>query len=838
MAMLSGFVSDVRLVCRGLRASRVFTLVAVSSLAIGIGANAAIFSVIRTLLLDELAVPAPRELSLVYWHLPGDIRISQMNSSGGTDPATGASLRSNVTYPLSRRLIDAAPPGVAAFGYNFLRDVTVAFDDRIATLVGGLVADEGYFRVLSPRMHLGRPILPDDERDDAPPVAVLSYPLFLRLFGGDQSALGRTVRVNGVTAHIIGVTAPEFRGLSKGGFFPQTEITVPLRLMPRLYPDAGGGEPLLTTERTFWVRVMARFTGGAGRDQAIERWSAALWGQIAPMVTGNTTPARVVLLDGRRGLDQTRPETRRLLYILMGVVAVVLLLACVNLASLMLARGAARLRELHLRRALGASRWRLIRAQLIEGALLAFAGCAGGLLLTFWSRAAMTTLLTSGLGTAPLSRQPLEVSVDGVLMAGTLALSVLVTVVFSLLPALRLSRATTHDLKHQVTGAETPKLTLGRVMVAVQVAITLPLLVGAVLFLRTMANLTAVDLGFDPAGIAYFKINPATVAPTPEGQALVYQQVVEAVRRVPGVRAATLVENALLSGITSNTGIEIDGRRVSLYINAVGPDYLDTIGVRLLAGRVPGHQDGPGRPRVAAINETGARALFGDGPALGRVIPFSSYSIEVVGIVADTLYDQPRAPVRPTLFPSALQRPGYNGHHVVVRSGVPAASLEPLLRDAVAGVSRDLPVPEIKTQLAQVRDLTMRERVLTQVLTAFGAFAVLLACIGLNGVTAYAVARRTSEIGVRMALGATPGAVRWMILRQVGRLTIAGLVVGLPLAWWTGPLFGSLLFQVSPTDPRVFAAAAVALMAVALAAAWWPARRAARLDPLRALRSE
>lgn len=830
---------DVKHVCRGLLASRTFTAVAILSLAVGIGANASIFSVIRTLLLDEMAVPRPEELALVYWHHPGSVQISQNNSSGGTDPATGLSLRSNYSYPLYEALLAEAPAGVEAFGFNFLRDATVAFDDQSATLAGGMAVDSGYFRILSPRMALGRGIGAADNRDDASPVTVISYPFFMRVFGGDATVLGRTIRVNGVPAEVIGVTAPEFRGLSKGGFFPQTEVTIPLRVMHRVQPEWASGGSLYAADRQFWVRVMARFRPGVNRDEAAARWAQQIASRVAPFVTQAAGDPRVILRPGARGLDQTRPETRRLLYVLMGVVVVVLLIACMNLAGLMLARGAARQRELRLRRALGASRWRLVRTQLVEGLVLALAGGAGGLLLTFLSRHALTALLTAGLGTAPMSRQPLAVAVDGPLIAATLAVSVMVALLFSLVPALRLTRSdVASDLKQQVVGASTPKLTLGRALVAVQVAVTVPLLVCAVLFLRTVANLGAVDVGFNPEGIAYFKVNPATLSTELRDQSQTYLRVLEVVRAVPGVQSATLVENALLSGITSNTRLTVNGVSQDIWVNAVGPDFLETMGLRLLAGRMPGMQDVPGAPRVGVINQTAARRLFGDQSPLGRALSFPSGNVEVIGVVSDALYDRQQSAVRPTLYPSALQRPGHGGHQVVVRSAVPMAQVELQLRQAVASISRDLPVPEIKTQIAQMRDMTMRERVFAQLLSLFGVFALLLACIGLHGVTSYSVARRTNEIGVRMALGAAPGQVLWMVLRQVAVLAVVGLGVGVPAALWVGPLFGTLLYGVTPSDAGVIATGATVMLAVALLAGWFPARRASRLDPLKALRAE
>jgi predicted permease len=837
-AIMRGVGLDVRHVMRGLRASRGFTAVAVLSLAIGIGANAAIFSVIRTLLLDGMAVPAPEQLRLVSWHHPAELKVGGMMSSGGTDPVTGLPMRSNYNFPMIESLRAATPAGVDLFAFNFLLNLNVSFDERPATLAGGLAAEPGYFSVMRPGLHIGRGITDADNRPDATPVVVLSYPMFMRIYGGDRSALGQVLRVNGVAAQIIGVTAPEFRGLSKGGFFPVTEVTVPLRLVPRIQPAWEQSAPLFSPQAPHWLRVMVRVTDPLAEASLQDRWAAALQPHIEALAPGEARPSKLFLHEGGRGLDQTSADTRRLLYVLMGVVGIVLLLASVNLASMMLARGASRQREWHVRRALGAGRWRLIRAQLVEGAILAVTGAAGGLLLTFWGRAMLTNLLTAGLGTAPMSRQPLEVSVDGWLIGGTLLLAGVVAVLFSLIPAWRLTRLATHDLRTRVVGAGSPRQAMGRSLVAVQIAMTVPLLVCAVLFLRTIANLSAIDLGFDPAGIAYFRVNPAPIADGLPAQSRVFERLLDEVRRVPGITAVTVMENALLSGIVSNSSVERNGERISLWINAVGPDFLDVVGLRLLAGRMPGLQDVPDRPRIGVVNQAAATALFGEQSPIGQTVTLGSTTFEIVGLVSDALYDRPRAGVRPTLYPSALQRGGFNGHFVTVRTTLPAAQVEPALRAAVARISRDLPVPEIKTQEQQVREMTMRERVFAQLLTIFGAFALLLACIGLHGVTAYSVAQRTNEIGVRMALGAQSGQVLWLVLRQVAVLAAIGLAAGIPLALWVAPLFSALLFKVTPGDPSGLAVGGIVMLAVALAAGFLPARRAARLDPLKALRTE
>jgi predicted permease len=836
--LLNGLVMDVRQVWRGLMNSRAFTAVAVLSLAIGIGANASIFSVIRTLLLDPMAVPAPEELSLVYWTQPGLSNLSSMNSSGHQAPGSTVSYRSNVSYPIYQSMRRAAPAGMELAAFNFLREVTVAIGEQPALMAGGALADGHYFSVLRPGMHLGRPIGIADDQAGAPLVAVLSHAFWQRAFGGDPSILGRQIRVNGINAQVVGVTAPEFRGLSKGGFFPQTDVTVPLSSVGELQPRWGDGTPLMASDRFHWLRVLVRQKEGTDTVAATAPLASVIPGHVQPFVTGETAPAQVMLMDASRGLDQTRPEMRRMLYVLMGVVGVVLLIACVNLAGLMLARGVARQQELAVRRALGASRVRLIRSLLVEGFILAIMGGVAGVLLTIWSSGLLANALTTGLATSPFGRQPLEVSVDLSLVATTFLLSLVAALFFSLLPAARLTRVSqaTH-LKQQGSQTAAPRMLLGRVLVAVQVGISVPLLLCALLLLRTVANLGAVDMGFQPEGISYFRLDMTATRLAEAEQRALYQQVLNAAQAVPGVTSVSSIENVFISGLTSNTNATINGQNKSIFTNAIGPGFFETMGMRVLAGRAPGLQDVAGAPPVGVLNETGARHLFGDGPAVGQTVPLGRRQVQIIGVVSDSLYDGQRAGVRPTLFDSALQRAGYTTH-ILVRSAAPVEQLAPELKRAVASVSLALPAPEVRSQLSQIEDRIGRERVFANLLTIFGGFALLLASIGLHGVTAYSVSRRTNEIGVRMALGAEPRQVLWLVQRQVAWLGLAGLVVGVPLGYLAAPLLSTLLFGIAPSDARTMVMAAAVMLSVALLAGYLPARKAARMNPLTALRRE
>jgi predicted permease len=836
---MSGLGQDVRYVLRVLRRSPGFMLVAVLSLAIGIGANTAMFGVVRTLLLTPLAVERPSELRLLAWHREGVVHLNAYGATGYRDPTTGATLESNFSYPLFRALRDAAPASVRLFAFSFLSSVSVAVGGQPAFAAGGALAGGHYFSGLKVPMALGRPILPEDDAPGAPLVAVLSHAFWMRAFGGDRSIVGRTVRVNGVGVEVIGVTGPGFKGLSMGGFFPQTEITLPLAAQPQVFRQLRTDGSLFTSDDAFWLRVMARVPSGTSVALAQQRLAVTLRAVPSPLLGSDGQLPDLRLIDGSQGAQPVRPETARLLYFLLGVVGIVLLIACVNLAGLMLARGVGRQREMAIRRALGGGRARLVRQTLIEALVLAVSGAAAGLVLTILGRHALRGLLTGSLGAEAFGDVDIQMSLDPALFALAAGLAAVAALASGLLPALRLSGLDPITwLRQHGSGGSTPHMKAGRTLVAVQIAVSVPLVVGAVLFLRTLGNLGGVALGFDPKGIASFQVDPGFTHLPKERYPLVYEQLLMRVQQVPGVRSATLVENAPLSGIVTNTAIDVDGRRVLLYRNGIGPAFLETMGARLMEGRMPGLQDGPEAPPIAAVNQTAVREIFGGASPVRRTLRVGRREVQIVGVVNDMPYRNRREPVPPTLYESAFQHPAWGGYHVFVRTDAPIARLERPLRDAVAAIDPDIPVPGVRAETDIIAQTAAKERVFTQLLTLFGAFALLLASVGLYGVTSYAVTRRTNEIGLRVAVGAAPGQILWMVLRQVMVLAGIGLLVGVPAAIAGAPLVGSLLYGVAPTSPAAIAAAAFVMLAVAVGAGLVPAVRAARLDPLEALRSE
>src|SRR5688572_7838545 len=454
MPMLRGLGTDLRYVLRVLRKSPGFTAVAVLSLGLGLGANTAMYSVIRGLLLSPMPVEKPEELSLVTWRRDGDQNFSQINSTSYKDPASGSDYRSNFSFPLYRSLREARPQGTQLTAFSFLRGASVAVGNQPALIAPGVFADGHYFETVRPGVVLGRPLLPSDDLPGAPLAVVLSHSLWQRAFGGDPAAIGQTIRVNGGPAEVVGVTRAGFRGLSMGGFFPQTDITVPMSAQPRVHPRMSD-QSLFTADDVFWLRVIGRIPENS-HAAATNAFTRAFRAVPSPANTGDAQPATLKLMDGSRGAEPLRGESARLLYGLNVVVALVLLIACMNLASLMLSRGVSRQREMAVRKALGGGRGRLIRQSLLESLVLGAAGTMLGILLTLLTRSALTTMLSRILSKSAVGAVETSITIDPMILLVSAGLGCGATLLFGLLPALRLSQLDPMAwLKQRAAGAAT-----------------------------------------------------------------------------------------------------------------------------------------------------------------------------------------------------------------------------------------------------------------------------------------------------------------------------------------------------------------------------------------------
>jgi predicted permease len=833
---LRGLSLDLTAVLRVLRRSPGYAAIAVISLAIGIGANTTVFSVAKQLLMMPLPVERPDELRLVYWtprHV-GPLEIGNIASSSFKD-TSGVSYRSNFSYPQFTAMRDTVAGSADLAAYALVERVTASAEGRAPVAVAGMLASGNFFGTVRPPFAAGRGLSASDDRAGAPVVAVISHSLWTRLFDGDPQAVGRTLRVNNVIVEIVGITAAGYRGLSQTGFIPATDITIALAHQPVISPEWSGTEPLFTAPKAYWIRVVGRMAGGtdSGVEEILQaRLSGLLLdGGIKPEIAAK---ASIGIFPGARGLDSLRRAELVPLRILAAVAGIVLFIACLNVAGLMLARGVSRQRELAIRRALGAGRARIMRELLLESLLLGIAGGLTGLLVALWLRPALQSMLASGLGTSGVT-----VALDWPLLGATAAIACTAGIVAGLLPAIRFSRHGGAALKDRTGAAGAPKLMIGRALVALQIGISLPLVAGAGLFLRTLHNLASVDPGFNPRDLVLFTIDPTMNGRAPERRDSAYPQLLERLEAIPGVESATLLQSALLSGSSSYYGVTADGRNAVVYANTVGPRYLDTMGIRLDAGRQIEQSDATGTPGVAVINQTAARQLFpGRAPIGARIyMKYLDRDLEVIGVMADSKYDDLRSPVEPTMLLSYLQMPT-GAMTVAVRSQASPAALSASIAAAVRAVDPTMPVTDYQTQMEQIDQTIAREHVFTRLLTVFGGFALLLACVGLHGVTSYSVARRTAEIGIRLALGAARSRVLWLVLRQVVVLAAAGLAIGLPIAWLTGPVTGAFLFGLDARDPVTIFAASVVMVAVAIVAGLRPAQRAARMEALAAMRSD
>ena len=835
---LAEWLRDFRYSARVLARTPGFTIVAVLSLALGIGVNTAILAVARAVMLQPLPVTAPDRLVVAYWSADGVKGARQINSSSFGD--RGPLLNSNYSYPMYRALRESLKESADVFAFTFMRQANVSVDGR-PVMGGGLLVSGPYFTAIGAPIALGRGLGPDDDQPGAEPAAVIGHAFWQRVFGGDPAALGKTIKVNGHPFTVVGVTGRGFFGVSNGGFFPPADVTLPLSAQPAVYPrwtPAGGS--LFTGDNVLWLRVMARVRAGVNIAHVQQAAGAIFAQQVAASPTpalSAATNASISLLPGAKGLDSMRRGLEKPLYMLGGVALIVFLIACVNLASLVLARGIARQQEFWLRLALGAGRARLVRQTLAESVLLAAAGGLPGVLLAVWGGRALVTTLAGSTVTA------IDVGPNPWLFLISTVVSLVAALLFGMLPALRLSsRAASEFVRHAGAGAAAPRLRAGRLLVLVQVAVSVPLLVGAALFLRTVHNLGSVELGFEPRGLIVFTMDPALNGYDEPRVMRLYEQVLDRLQSVPGVRSATLIENALISGWTSNTRITVDGGEPSsIFMNRVGPGFFDTVGLPLVSGRGIGVQDRATAPKVAVINQSAVKKFFGGASPIGRRFVMSSNrgdeTIEVVGVARDSKYQSLKAAPEPTMFLPYFQSQNMSTMFVAVRSAG-GGGLAERIRAAMAEVDREVPITDLKSQAQQIDETIGSERAFTTLLVFFGGFALLLASIGLHGVTSYTVARRTNEIGIRMALGAERSNVIWLILRQVVWLTAGGLVVGVPVAVALARTTRAYLYGVEPTDPSSLATGAVVLFAIAVLAGFIPARRASLLDPLVALRRE
>ncbi len=837
----SAVSQDLRYGLRLLGKSPGFTAIAVASLALAIGANTTIFSVAKSMIYDRLNVSHPEQLRMLYWQAAGHSVVLNMWGEFDSSPG-GGTKSSSFSYPVYQQL--SAHNEVMQDLFAFQGDGMNATIHGTARRVQAEMVSGNYYSGLGVRPQLGRPIEPSDETvQGAGAVVVISEGIWEDDFGRSPSVLGQTITVNQSAMTIVGVNPRGFTGAN--GYQDSTDLFIPLSMQPVLDPN--GKKSALENSKFWWLGVMGRIKPGVTDSQAQEvlasQLEAAVRGTMTPK-PGETIP-HLLISDGSRGNHISENEFKKPAFVLMTLTGLVLLLACANIANLMLARGAQRQREMSVRLALGAGRARILRQLLTESLLLASVGGLGGLLLGYLGRNAIPRLLTNSWETSQA-----DVHFDWLVFGFTAAVTIATGLLFGLAPAWMAARAeVSSTLKESAqTATRRRKGVGGKAIVAFQIALSTLLVVGAGLFLRTFFALQSVDAGFRTDHLILFSINPPATRYPAGKDVQLHTRLEEDFAAVPGVEALTVASLPYISGNMINEGFLVPGesldqnKQQAEFLSTVGNGFFSTMGIPIVAGRAFDAQDTATSPKVAIINQSLARKRFpnlnpigkeirtGDGPEAVRA--------QIVGICADTRYSDLRDEPPPQFFLPYRQQNDVGGLTYELRSPLSPAILAPALRAAVRKIDPDLPIVDIRTQQEQIDSTMQTERIFASLTTGFGMLALGLACVGIYGVMAYSVANRRNEIGIRVALGAQPGQVRGMILRESTWLAVAGIVVGVGAALLLTRLVKSMLYGIQPYDPLTMALGVLILLGVALTASWIPARRAARVQPMEALRHE
>jgi predicted permease len=832
--------ADARYALRQLRRAPMFTLVAILSLGLGIGANTAIFSLMEQALWKTMPIPAPEELRLFIW-VSG--RNVVFNSSSGnwrhTDPK-GSYSGASFSYPIFEGLQQRSRTFASVFAFKSMGRLTAVIDGQ-AELVGTHLVSGNLYDSLRLVPIVGRGITPGDDATDAGTmVAVISDGFWARRFGRAPSVIGRTILVNQAPVTIVGINPPGFSGLASG---QNPDIFLPFAAQPRVAPPRFGDNPSLRGDAdNWWLSIMGRLRPGVTEAQAESETDLLLQQLVRESLPdrGDRDQPHMRLLTGSRGMDNLRAQFAQPLFVLLSFVGLVLLIACANVANLLLARAAGRRRELGLRLALGAGRARIARQLLTEGLTLGIGGGLLGLMIGYATRDIIPSFMVQAWERGGLDVDP---RFDLRVLLLSAAVTIATSVLFSLAPIWHFRRVEVNEALKDGRSAGTTMATTvrGKTLIVFQVALCVLLLVGAGLFVRTLSNLRTVTLGFRPEHLLLFEMDPPYTRYKGVDRTLLYDRIEEAIAAIPGVESATLSAAALVAGGSSTTRVGPDGTKPkpNAHVNDVGVHYMDTMGIPILAGRnFDPHDRGTTRPPVVLINQQFARTFFPNQNPVGHTLRNNDRLFEIVGVCGDTLYETARAPVPPTFYRLSSQSSNVGSLTMTVRTNVATTAMMAAVRQAVDRIDKDLPVFDVRTQTAQIDATLANERLFATLTVAFGLLALSLACVGIYGVIAHNVARRTSEIGIRIALGAARIDVLLMILRESARLALAGVLIGAAAATWFAGYLKALLFGIEPIDPLTISIAITLMLLVALFATWLPARHAARLDPMVALRND
>lgn len=823
---------DVRYAFRTFRRNPAFAAVAILSLTLGIGANTALFEVVTAIKLRVLPVADPDRLA--------EIRLTSMDGARGNR----ATWHSSVTQPIWREVSTRQEAFSNVFAWSHT-NFNLAQGGEVR-LINGLWVTGDFFSTLDLRPTAGRLLSADDDRNGCAPRAVLGHDFWRRTYGADPSVVGRIVSLNSRPVEILGVAPKGFFGLEVGRTF---DVVLPLCAEPLFSED---GKGLVDAGTTWWLSVFGRLKPGWTMDRAAAQLAA-----ISPDVFRASLPSyyppgsvqsylgfKFTAVPGGAGLSELREKYETPLWLLLAIAGFVLVIACANLANLLLARASAREREIAIRLGLGASRARVIRQLLTESVLLVVIGSLFAVVLADTLSPALVTALETSDN--PIT---LRLGVDWIVMAYAVGLAIVTCLLFGLAPAIRGTRMGAREVLHVGSRAATSQpesIGLRRGLVVVQMALSLALLFASLLFASTLRNALSVDPGFQPDGLLVAQVDLNRLNATAERVAILQREVIDRIRTVPGLRSAATVSVVPISGSSGSNQVWPEGARNRAFdsnINRAGKQFFSTMGIPLLAGRDFDTRDTPQSGAVAIVNERFAAKLGGPSAAVGQRFvreatprsPEKTY--EIVGVVANSNYLTLTEELSPVACYAETQSPPGSGAQIVVRSAIPPAAATKAITAALADVDPRIEL-QYKVLPTMIRDTLVQERLLAELSSGFGVLAAILTMVGLYGLVAYSVSRRTGEIGLRLALGATRGVILNLILRETGRLLGIGLVLGVLLALGGGQAAATLLYKVKPHDPTTLAVSIALLAVIAIAASFIPARRAMRIDPAVALRSE
>jgi predicted permease len=827
---------DARYGVRQLRRTPALAIAVLLSLATGIGANIAIFSLVDAALLKPLPVSDPRSLAILEW-THEDFPAGVENINGDSHRIAGNRRQaSSVNANLYRRF--------AREQTGFATIVGIADPDTIAITIPSSPAEQlslqyvsaNFFQGLGVAPVVGRAFSEDDDRVGAEPVVIVSHRWWMNRLGSDRNALDLAIRVNNVPARIVGVAPPAFFGVYAGQW---TDVFAPLAARVAFQPPPPG-TPHAENDHDWWVRQLARVKPGGAQVATAD--TAGLFGRLSipEGAAGKAAvPPELVSLPGGHGFDWFPQREENALWMLSMMVGVLLIIVCANVANLLLSRSVARQRESAMRLALGASRLRLFRQHLIESTVLATLGGAAGLGVGYALAVSIHALFQAGRD----ANNAFDLHIDPRILAYTAGISLLTALLCGVAPSIRAAAADLHDtLKAHTRSVISGRFGIARLLVAVQIGLCLAALMCAGLLARTLNRLAHVDLGFERTHLAYVSMTPARAGYTSERIGPFADRVREALRRVPGVTRVSTLSFRPLASMGNNGGLTFAGRppdpTYRANLNSVGEGFFETMGIPLVTGRTIEARDIVPDATAVVVDKIFVERYFPNENPIGHRFGYGNDSqrFEIVGVVGNSRYNMLRGDVYPTVYEPFV--PGRGTVRFAIRATLDPATLADDVRRAVASVDPTVAVTDYYTQTALVNRAIRTERVLSVVAGAFAVIALMLAAIGLGGLLAYTVARRTNEIGVRVALGAAANDVVGLVLRDSLSMVVAGVVVGIPLAYTMARTLATWLFNVEPFDPLTLVTAAAILIAVGFVAAWLPARRAAQVDPLVALRAE